>query len=111
MAKITSQAKEILRSPLILPLINASDAPDVPDESAQIITALQNLTAITKANADQKDTLNALEQLLARLHQELQQSPQNTNALQTLLAQPQFASLPQLVGTLALSPFTMSDCG
>ena len=110
--KIISLTEEILRSPSLSPLLDASKTLNVSTECANLIKALQNLPAITKASPDQKDTLNALEQLLMHLQQELEQkAPQDTDALQALLGQPSFASLPNLVGNLALSPFTMSGCG
>ena len=110
--KIISLTEEILRSPSLSPLLDASKTLNVSTECANLIKSLQNLTAITKANPDQKDTLNALEQLLMNLQQELEQkTPQDSDALQALLEQPSLAALPNLVGNLALSPFTMSGCG
>lgn len=104
-------AEEILRSPSITSLLNASNTLKISTECANLIKALQSLTAITKASPDQKDTLNTLEQLLMNLQQELEQkAPQDAEALQALLGQAPFAPLPNLVGNLALSPFTMSDC-
>ena len=110
--RIINQAEEILRWPFVLSLADKDGATVTTTECAQRIQSLQNLTDITKVNAGQKNTLNALESLLAELHQELQQSPSpTTDKVQNILAQPRFAPLLKLVGDLTLSPFTMSGCG
>lgn len=101
-----------MRSPSLAPLLDTRNPLTISAECANLIKALQSLTAISKVSPDQKDTLNVLEQLLVLLQQELdQKGPQNTDALQSLLGQAPFAPLPELVGNLALSPFTMSGCG